>query len=144
MAQPVIGDAGHEYTVSAFFDAESRLCCQQQLRRKLSPTGFTEIAETVELENIETVLTELARIFHPIGPTNFQFREKDGVLKLLEINPRISSSTSIRTSFGYNEVLMSINYFLYGKIPMQPLLKHGRAVRYTEDFICLTPEHNLD
>lgn len=140
MAQPIIGDAEHEYTVSAFFDADGRLCCWQQLRRKLSHNGFTEIAETVELKNIETVLTELARIFHPVGPTNFQFRESEGVLKLLEINPRLSSSTSIRTAFGYNEALMSISYFLDGKIPTQPTLKTGKAIRYTEDFICFTPE----
>lgn len=142
MVQPIMGDAEHEYTVSAFFDAEGKLCCWQQLRRKLSQTGFTEIAETVDLDNIETVLTELARIFYPVGPTNFQFREDNGVLKLLEINPRISSSTSIRTAFGYNEALMSIAYFLNGEIPMQPSLKTGKAVRYTEDFIFLSPKHN--
>ena len=144
MVQPVIGDAGHEYTVSAFFDAESKLCCWQQLRRKLSPAGFTEVAETVELKNIETILMELARIFHPVGPTNFQFREKSGVLKLLEINPRVSSSTSIRTAFGYNEALMSISCFLDGKIPTQPVLKQGRAIRYTEDFICFKSERDSD
>ncbi len=135
MVQPIMGDTEHEYTVSAFFDADGRLCCWQQLRRKLSQAGFTEIAETVELENIEIVLTDLARIFHPVGPTNFQFREDNGVLKLLEINPRISSSTSIRTAFGYNEALMSIGYFLDGEKPIQPTLKNGKAIRYTEDFI---------
>ena len=140
MAQPIMGDTEHEYTVSAFFDADSHLCCHHQLRRKLSQTGFTEIAETVELDNIEIVLTDLASIFHPVGPTIFQFREDGGILKLLEINPRVSSSTSIRTAFGYNEVLMSITYFLDGKKPTQPILKSGKAIRYTEDFICFNQE----
>jgi carbamoyl-phosphate synthase large subunit len=54
---------------------------------------------------------------------------------LLEINPRISSSTSIRTKFGYNEALMSVDYFLNGIIPTQPKIQKGKAIRYTEDLI---------
>ena len=135
MAQPIIGDSEHEYTVSAFFDKDSQLCAYQQLRRKLSQTGFTEIAETVNLENIETTLMDLAKIFRPIGPTNFQFRQDINGLKLLEINPRISSSTSIRTAFGYNEALMAIQYFLEQQKQTKTKLKSGQAIRYVEDYI---------
>ena len=71
----------------------------------------------------------------PIGPTNFQFRKTDRGLKLLEINPRISSSTSIRAAFGYNESLMAVEMALENRMPVQPEIKRGRAVRYTEDFV---------
>ena len=57
-------------------------------------------------------------------------------MKLLEINPRVSSATSIRAAFGYNELKLSLEYFLYGKNPQQPVLRKGRAVRYAEDYIC--------
>jgi carbamoyl-phosphate synthase large subunit len=53
----------------------------------------------------------------------------------LEINPRISSATSIRAAFGYNESLMSLEFFLEQKRPVQPRIRTGRAVRYTEDYI---------
>lgn len=140
MAQPIVGNVDEEYTVSAFFDEQSKLCCFQQLRRKLSKEGFTEIAQVVFLEDIEKFLTDLAQILKPVGPTNFQFRIDGGQFKLLEINPRISSATSIRTAFGYNEAKMSVEYFLEGKIPVQPQIRHGKAIRYTEDFIMTKDE----
>lgn len=135
VVQPVVGNAEEEYTTSAFFDCDSVLCAHMTLKRKLSKQGFTEVASTVYLPDIEEALFELSEIFKPIGPTNFQFRREGQQLKLLEINPRISSATSIRTAFGYNESRMSVEYFLYGQQPAQPVMKTGRSVRYIEDAI---------
>ncbi len=135
MFQPVIGSAEEEYTISAFFDKNSKICSFITLKRKLSPTGFTESAETAELAGVDDALSHLGEIFKPVGPTNFQFRVDRGRLKLLEINPRISSASSIRTAFGYNESAMSVDLFLLGIRPGQPHIKRGYAVRYTEDKI---------
>lgn len=135
MAQPIVGNDDEEYTTSAFFDNESNLLCYMTLKRKLSKEGFTEKAEVVELKGVEEAIKELGELFLPIGPTNFQFRLFEGKLKLLEVNPRISSATSIRAAFGYNESLMSVDYFLKGIIPSQPQILKGKAVRYTEDYI---------
>ena len=123
MMQEYVGDDEDEYTVSAFFDKEGTMKTLLMLKRKLSNSGFTERARTMEASEIEPVILELASIFQPIGPTNFQFRKKEGVWKLLEINPRISSSTSIRKAFGYNEEIG------------QPLIKKGEAIRYIEDYV---------
>jgi carbamoyl-phosphate synthase large subunit len=135
MIQPVIGTAEEEYTTSAFFDLNSRLCASSTLKRRLSQAGFTDSAETVEVDNIENALVHLSEIFMPVGPTNFQFRIDKGQLKLLEINPRISSATSIRTAFGYNESAMSVEFYLRNITPTQPILKRGWAIRYSEDII---------
>jgi carbamoyl-phosphate synthase large subunit len=135
MIQPIVGRIDEEYTTSAFFDRQGGLCAHMSLKRKLSKDGFTQTAETVEIPGVQKALEELAVIFRPVGPTNFQFRTEAGRLKLLEINPRISSATSIRTAFGYNESAMSVDYFLRGRKPVQPILITGRAVRYTEDLI---------
>ena len=51
------------------------------------------------------------------------------------INPRISSSSSIRMNFGYNESSMAIDYFLEGKEVAQPIIKMGHAMRYIEEYI---------
>jgi len=56
-------------------------------------------------------------------------------MKLLEINPRISSSTSIRSLLGYNESKMAVEYFLENKMIEQPDLKQGKVIRYIEDFL---------
>lgn len=135
MAQPIVGTNEEEYTVSAFFDHNSSLLCFMELKRKLSKEGFTEKAQVVSLPGVEDAIKELAELFKPIGPTNFQFRVHDGQLKLLEINPRISSATSIRAAFGYNESVMSVDYFLNGTLPTVPRIKKGYAVRYIEEHI---------
>jgi carbamoyl-phosphate synthase large subunit len=135
--QPVIGTEDEEYTVSAFFDKSSQVIDYFSLKRKLSGDGFTLEAQVVDFD-CQEILLSLSKVFKPVGPTNFQFRMDGEKPKLLEINPRISSATSIRSGFGYNESLMSINYFLDNKIP-QKLDKRNiinkRAIRYMEDYI---------
>ena len=135
--QPVIGTQDEEYTVSAFFDKASQLVDYFPLKRKLSGDGFTLEAQVVDF-NFEKILLSLAEIFKPVGPTNFQFRMDGETPKLLEINPRISSATSIRAAFGYNESVMSANYFLNNVRPQKldkKNLVNKRAIRYMEDYV---------
>jgi carbamoyl-phosphate synthase large subunit len=141
MAQPLIGSVDDEYTTSGFFDRQGELCCYMTLKRKLSSEGFTQNAEVSDLAGVEAIIRHLGRTFHAIGPTNFQFRLHRGDLKLLEINPRISSATSIRAAFGYNESLMAVDYFLDDCRPGQPCIRKGRAVRYMEDFVSYDCDH---
>ena len=135
MAQPVMGTENEEFTTSAFCDGNGGFHAYMTLKRKLSREGFTDRAEVVRPDDVPDTIRKLCTIFRPIGPTNFQFRRHQGVLKLLEINPRISSTTSIRTAFGYNECEMAVDFYLEGKTPRQPVIRSGRAVRYTEDLI---------
>ena len=136
MAQPVMGTEDEEFTTAAFGDGKGGFYAHMTLKRKLSRDGFTDRAEVVEVDDdIAQTARELCTLFKPIGPTNFQFRRHEGALKLLEINPRVSSATSIRTAFGYNECAMAVDYYLEGKTPRQPVIRSGRAVRYTEDLI---------
>jgi carbamoyl-phosphate synthase large subunit len=135
MVQPIVGNDDEEFTTSAFCDGKGSFLAYMTLKRKLSKDGFTEKAEVVELENIEKVLISLCELYEPLGPTNFQFRKHQGILKLLEINPRISSSTSIRAKFGYNESQMAVDYFINGKEIKQPIIKKGKAIRYIEDLM---------
>ncbi|RXT50656.1 ATP-grasp domain-containing protein [Bradyrhizobium betae] len=135
MAQPIVGRDDEEFTVSAFCDGLGSYSAIMALRRKLSREGFTEKAEVVDEAEFSEAVRDLCRGFSPVGPTNFQFRETDHGLRLLEINPRISSSTSIRAAFGYNEALMAVELAIENRMPRQPDIKRGRAVRYTEDHI---------
>lgn len=135
MVQPIIGTDEEEFTTSAFCDGRGGFFCYMTLRRRLSGEGFTERAEVVKPNGIGEALDVLCDYFKPEGPTNFQFRSHDGMLSLLEINPRVSSSTSIRAAFGYNESMMSVDYFLNKVAPKQPVIRNGKAVRYVEDFV---------
>lgn len=134
MAQKIIGDNEHEYTVGCFGFGDGKYGSMIQLRRKLSQEGATSKAERVENYNIEKAVEELCMLWKPLGPTNFQFRTEEERVFLLEINPRISSSTSIRSSFGYNEAKMCLDYFLYKKFEV-PQLKRGIATRYIDEVV---------
>ena len=135
MIQEFVGSNDEEYTASGFFDKNSNLKAFMVMKRKLSKQGFTEIAQVVDEPDLKNIIKELAEIFKPIGATNFQFRKHNGSWKLLEINPRISSSTSLKTAFGYNECKWTVEYFLENKEISQPEIKKGSAIRYTEDYI---------
>jgi carbamoyl-phosphate synthase large subunit len=138
MIQPIIGTEDEEYSVSAFFDKNSNMLDYLTLKRQLSPEGFTLIAETVFDKKWETIIIELADIFKPVGPTNFQFRLTEKIVKLLEINPRISSATSMRTAFGYNESLLSVEHFLNNASGKKTDKRNGYAIRYVADKIFYT------
>ncbi len=135
IAQPIVGSDQTEYSISCFGDGEGGLLNMFSLRRRLGPGGFTEWAEVVDSEPFAATVSRLCSFYHPLGPTNFQFRDDFGELKLLEINPRISSATSIRAAFGYNEPRMAVDFFMQGLRPPAPETGRGVAVRYMEDYI---------
>lgn len=132
--QKYIPDDEGEYTCSVFFDYDSQQCSKIAFKRELSKDGYTNYAETVDFSVFQNSVDSLAKHLKPIGPTNFQFRVFDGNPYLLEINPRISSSTSIKSTFGYNEAEMSIDYFVFKKKLNQPKTLKGKSFRYTEDY----------
>lgn len=134
MAQKLIGDAQHEYTVGIFaYDdgTYSKMIC---LRRRLSQEGATAKATVVHDEKLENTVMDILKVFKAKGPTNLQFRFSDGEYKLLEINPRISSSTSIRKAFGYNEAEMCVRYYLENK-KIEPNITDGHACRFIDDAV---------
>lgn len=126
---------GEEYTVGTIFDNESKLHSYICMKRKLSSSGYTEEAEVVDIPNMKQCLEKLSLIFKPIGITNFQFICDEKKIRLLEINPRISSSNYIRTLFGYNECEMGVNLLLNNELPDHISIKRGKAVRYVEEVI---------
>ena len=104
-------------------------------KRKLKNTGTTQWAEVVNKKKIQDFIKNISKYFDFQGPTNFQFIKSKNKIYLLEINPRISSSTSIRAEFGYNESIMSVDYFLNNKKIEIPLITKGKAVRYLNDLV---------
>ena len=135
MVQEIVGDRDLEYTVGAFGLGDGTLAQQIAFRRVLSSDGSTAKATVRQISGLEKRVLELAKLFRPEGPTNFQFRFHRGEYLLLEINPRMSSSTSLRTAFGFNESEMCIEYYLEGRIPDTRTVRNGSAARFIEDWI---------
>ena len=136
MVQKLIGDNEHEYTAATFgFGDGSSIDKPIIFARKLSQEGATAKARCIDIPEIGEQISVLTRILRPVGPTNYQFRKDGNNYLLLEVNPRISSSTSIRTAFGYNEAEMCIDWYMYGIRPQQPIIRSGSARRYIADWI---------
>lgn len=135
MLQRIVGSEDQEYTVGAFGLGEGRALPPIIFRRRLSPAGNTQAAEVVIDEAIAAATEVLCQQLQPLGPTNFQFRKEGQTCYLLEVNPRFSSSTSLRAAFGYNEAEMSIELFVHGRPPAAPAVQRGKAWRYSEDFV---------
>jgi len=135
MIQKIIGTDDQEYTASVFGFGDGASTNPIVFRRKLSQNGSTLSAEVVQDRSISDLIDRLNILFKPLGPTNYQFRQESEITYLLEVNPRISSATSFRAAFGFNEAWMCIDYFLNGIHPNPQPKQTGKAVRYTEDWI---------
>lgn len=135
MAQEIVGDPQSEYTVGCFGLGDGDVAQQIVFQRVLSADGSTAKAKVRCVPEIEARVRELAMLFRPVGPTNFQFRFHRGEYLLLEINPRMSSSASLRTAFGYNEAEMCLEYYMENSVPRRRTLRLGSAVRYIEDWV---------
>jgi carbamoyl-phosphate synthase large subunit len=142
MFQQYIGSDDEEYTASIFGYGDGNSSNSIIFKRKLSAEGATKTALVVQDDLIDWNINKLVKIFKPIGPTNFQFRKNNDDFLLLEINPRISSSTSIRSYFGYNESEMCLQYYLNGERPDPVKVIKGKAIRYIEDFIYDTGDNS--
>jgi carbamoyl-phosphate synthase large subunit len=141
MAQPMVGSDQEEYTVAVFGNGKGSVCASIILQRRLAPDGSTAKAWVRQSKSLDDTVSRLCARLTPIGPTNLQFRKDGENWKLLEINPRISSTTSIRRAFGYNEAAMCLDYYLHGKLPSQPKIQSGFAARYIEDYILHDRDH---
>jgi carbamoyl-phosphate synthase large subunit len=136
MLQRIVGNTDEEYTVGVFGLGGGEFISPLIFRRRLSASGNTQEAEVVSNHLImERAVERLCKNFCPVGPTNMQFRMEGDTPYLLEINPRFSSSNSLRTAFGYNEATMAIDFYLLKKTPEMPSIRKGIAWRYSEDFV---------
>jgi len=141
MAQKLVGDDDAEYTVSAFGDGTGAVCASISLRRRLAQDGSSAKVWVSRFDDLDAIVARLFAKFRPTGPTNLQFRKTEDGWKLLEINPRISSATSLRTAFGYNESAMCLTHFLDGGVITQPTIRQGFAARFIEDYVVYDRDH---
>ncbi len=132
--QQHIGDDDDEYTVSILGFRDGTLSEPFVLKRKLN-YGSTFEAETICDSDLSNEVSRIAGKLKIVGPTNFQFRKVENEYFLLEINPRFSSSTSIKSAFGFNEPLMAVKSFILGQSQVSLELKKGRCSRYLADSI---------
>lgn len=126
-----------EYTVSVFGLDDGSFINPIAFERSLGPDGATHKAKVIDFSLFESMVKLFCQKTKPKGPTNFQFISDDcsDDILLLEVNPRVSSSTSIRQKFGINEAEMCLEFYLFNEIPKQQFVKYGSAERFIDEVI---------
>ncbi len=134
--QKLVGTDDSEYTVGLFGNGAGGYADSLILRRTLSKEGATAKAWLVPDDAaITACLDEICRLLAPVGPTNIQLRKDAEHVYLLEINPRISSSCSIRTAMGYNEPEHCVRHYLLGEPIVARPKTPANVVRYIADHV---------
>jgi carbamoyl-phosphate synthase large subunit len=134
MAQQKLDIKNREYTCALFGLGDGTFVNPISLRRELSQEGATKKALNVKVD--DTLLGTMEKICQKCqfeGPTNLQFIEYEGKYLLLEINGRVSSSTSMRELFGVNEAEMCVDYYLNDREPETKVQRYGTIMRYIGD-----------
>ena len=100
---------GEEYTCGIYLDKYSNLETQIILKRELAGDGSSLSGTTVKSREISNYLTKVIASFtaekaFDYGHINVQLRCTDDGPKLFEINGRLSSTETIKATFGFNSV----------------------------------------
>jgi carbamoyl-phosphate synthase large subunit len=70
------------------------------------------------------------------GSINIQsIATSDGQIIPFEVNARISGTNSIRSHFGFDDVLYTLEEYLYGRRPSAVRVRKGSAIRVIMDVI---------
>jgi carbamoyl-phosphate synthase large subunit len=94
---------GQEYTVDVLCNFEGEPVVIVPRKRLETRNGISIRGETQKNPEIEENVKKLCLILKFIGPSNMQFKaDSEGVMKLVEINPRFSGGLPITAASGAN------------------------------------------
>jgi carbamoyl-phosphate synthase large subunit len=128
-------DSDIEYTAGVVYFKSVDSIASIVMKRTLRD-GNTFVAEPLEYSFMNTYLENLTKVIGPEGPINFQFRIKNGKIKIFEINSRFSGTTHFRSLSNFNEVKMVLDFYMNGKLLKQPIIKNDiRILRFYEELV---------
>ena len=137
--QEYVGDEKEEYTAGVlYFDN----CCSASIIMKRDLRDGNTYKAYIEInEEFDRQVKAFAEALKPFGPANFQFRrDKDGRLRVFEINARFSGTTPLRALSGFNEVELSVRRLIMGEKIKQPDIKSIIILRHWEETIVYPEE----
>ena len=138
MVQEYVGTGDDEYTVGVLHDMDGnfinsiglRRLVSGQLHMRLSVRNITERRDLGDLLVVSSGVShgyldrfpevtgpceEIAAALGVTGAVNIQCRFVDGKVRVFEINPRLSGTTSLRALVGYNEPDVLLRKHLLGE-----------------------------
>lgn len=160
MVQEYVGTPDEEYTVGVLHDMDGNLVDSIALRRLVqgqlharvqvaNRTGRKDLGETLVISSgvshgyvgrfpeVTGPCERMAAALGARGPINVQCRFVAGEVRVFEINPRFSGTTSIRAMVGFNEPDMLLRRHLRGETLDTPVDYRSALVlrSLTEDVV---------
>ena len=138
--KPIIQEylEGKEYTVDCLTNTEGNLLCCVPRERIGTQAGVSTKGRIVRNKKIEKIAEKIAQKIKFMGPFFFQLKEKKGVLKLVEINPRFGGGMPLSATGGPNIYLLATQMFLGAKIEKTPKIEYGLYFTRYDQEIYLT------
>lgn len=124
--------ADEEYTVGVYMTKDRRFKQSFVLRRELK-FGLSYKGEVVLNKQISDYCLAVCSALGMYYSTNVQLRIKGGKPYAFEINPRLSSTTSVRAHFGFNEPEMIIWELFCNISEYKCRVRTGKFMRYWEE-----------
>jgi carbamoyl-phosphate synthase large subunit len=126
---------GTEYTIDVLSDLESEPIIAVPRIRLETKAGISTMGKIVKDENISDTCKSIAKCLKIRGPCCIQMKEsKEGILKIVEVNPRMGGGTFFTTLAGANFPAMILD-MVNGKKLKIPKISEITIVRYFEEII---------
>jgi carbamoyl-phosphate synthase large subunit len=126
---------GTEYTIDVLSDLEREPIIAVPRIRLQTKAGISTIGKIVKDDSISETCKSIAKYLKIIGPCCIQMKEtKDGILKVVEVNPRLGGGTIFTALAGANFPSMILD-MVKGKKVEPPVISEITVVRYFEEIV---------
>jgi carbamoyl-phosphate synthase large subunit len=126
---------GTEYTIDVLSDLEGEPIIAVPRIRLQTKAGISTIGKIVKDDSISETCKSIAKYLKIIGPCCIQMKEtKDGILKVVEVNPRLGGGTIFTALAGANFPSMILD-MVNGKKVEPPVISEITVVRYFEEIV---------
>lgn len=150
LGQPLVQEfiPGNVYLTHVLYDRGQLVAICSHLKERYFPAsgGITARAVTVHEPQLDEQVARVFSALHWHGPAKADFKRdaRDGLFKLMELDPRISASIAIPCAAGVDMVEMCCQ--MAAGEPVSPKLNYaeGIRVRYVcRDTMCLAAQPSL-
>lgn len=134
----VKGPDTNHFKYCAFYLPDGKSLCEFTLRKiRQNPVhfGVGAVVESIEYDDLMKAGRNLFRSigYSGVGSAEFKLDERDGCLKLIEINPRYWQQNYLPTACGMNFAL--IDYLATTGLNPEPVLKFKTGIKWVNRYL---------
>ena len=126
---------GTEYTIDVLSDLNGEPIIAVPRIRVQTKAGISTVGKIVMNEEISETCKSIAKYLKIKGPCCIQMKEsEEGILKIVEVNPRLGGGTLFTTLAGANFPAMILDMVKRKKLKI-PKISEITIVRYFEEIV---------